>query len=111
MSAALPWSAALILMALTAGGYALATIGMKMTVSSHGPMPIAIIVLGLAGAALAEIVLLRHATLPLVYLGIIVTETILVLGYAAWFQDELTMSQLGGAFLVLTGFALVLSQG
>ena len=110
MSAALPWTAALILMTVTAGGYALATIGMKMAIVTQSPVPIAIIVLGLAGAAFAEIALLRHATLPLVYLGIVVTESALVLGYAAWAQNEVSLSQVLGAVMVLAGFALVLSH-
>ena len=111
MSLILALTAPLILMAVTAGGYALATIGMKMTVSVPGPVPVAIILIGLGGAALAEIALLRQATLPLVYFGIVVTETLLVLGYSAWIQNEVTLPQLCGAALVLMGFALVFSNG
>ncbi|MCR8825579.1 hypothetical protein [Pseudosulfitobacter koreensis] len=98
---------AAILMLVTAGGYALATIGMTLSFETRPAFGIAIIALGLAGAVLAEITLLRHASLPLVYLGIVVTETLLVLGYAGWSQSGISLAQLGGAVLVLAGFALV----
>jgi hypothetical protein len=111
MSAYLSWFPVLVLMGVTASGYALATIGMKMSSDSHSIPAIMIILLGLAGAALAEIVLLRQASLPLIYLGIIVTETVLVLGYAAWIDQGLSLHQLGGATLVVLGFALVSAHG
>tara|TARA_R110002124_G_scaffold90476_2_gene230636 strand:+ start:4191 stop:4526 length:336 start_codon:yes stop_codon:yes gene_type:complete len=100
----------LFLMTITASGYALATIGMKLSAHTPPALSFAIIGLGLAGAALAEITLLRHASLPLVYLGIVVTETVLVLAYASWAQSGISLSQLGGAALVLAGFALVCAE-
>ncbi|ASM72050.1 hypothetical protein SULPSESMR1_01229 [Pseudosulfitobacter pseudonitzschiae] len=107
MNASLALFPVIFLMTVTAGGYALATIGMKLASETPPALSILIITLGLAGAALAEITLLRHASLPLVYLGIVVTETLLVLAYASWAQSGISLAQAGGAALVLAGFALV----
>lgn len=107
MNTSLALFPALFLMTITASGYALATIGMKLSAQSPPALSFAIIGLGLAGAALAEITLLRHASLPLVYLGIVVTETLLVLAYASWAHNGISLTQIGGAVLVLAGFALV----
>ncbi len=110
MAPTISWLSILILMMLTACGYAVATVGMKMSAGMTNAATTAIIVLGLAGAAFAEIALLRNASLPTVYIGIILGETILVLGYAAWDQHTLSLQQLGGAALVIAGFALVSSH-
>ncbi len=107
MSASIAFLPVLILMLITAGGYALATIGMTLSFDVPPALSIAIIALGLAGAVLAEITLLRHASLPLVYLGVVVTETLLVLIYAGWSHSGISLAQAGGAALVLAGFALV----
>ncbi|MGJ5618935.1 5-aminolevulinate synthase [Sulfitobacter sp. MF3-043] len=100
-----------LLMAITAAGYAFATIGMQVYSHSDDKLPTLIIITGLSVAAIAEITLLRQASLPVVYLGIMVTETILVLGYAAWAHHGLILSQISGGTLVVAGFALVCSQG
>ncbi len=99
-----------LLMVLTAAGYAFATIGMQAVSASHNKLALTVIAVGLSVAAIAEITLLRQASLPLVYLGIMVTETILVLGYAAWSHQGLSLSQMGGGALVVVGFALVCNQ-
>ena len=74
-------------------------------------IPIFIIGVGLVIAAIAEITLLRHAGLPVVYLGIMVTETILVLTYAAWSHHGLSLAQMSGGILVVAGFAMVCNYG
>ena len=107
MNTSLALFPAMLLMTITASGYALATIGMQLSSRTPPALSFAIIGLGLAGAALAEITLLRHASLPLVYLGIVVTETLLVLAYASWAHNGISLTQIGGAVLVLAGFALV----
>ena len=99
------------LVLLTAGGYAFATIGMKLSAETHSTSGIAIIILGLTGAALAEIALLRQANLPLVYLGVILGETMMVLAYAAWIREGLGAQQIAGAALVVVGFGLVVYHG
>jgi small multidrug resistance pump len=110
MASALSWLVVFGLMGVTAGGYALATIGMKLSSAAGTMATAAIIVLGLAGAALAEIALLRNASLSVVYLGIVVTETALVLAYACWDRQGVSLAELAGAALVLAGFALVSAQ-
>ena len=111
MLSSLPPLLPITLVLLTASGYAFATIGMKLSADTHWLSGIAIIVLGLAGAALAEIALLRQANLSLVYLGIILGETFLVLGYAAWLHEGLSLGQVAGAALVVIGFGLVSYHG
>lgn len=95
------------LMLLTASGYAFATIGMKIASTGFTPVATAAITIGLAGAVLAEILLLRHADLAYIYLGVIVAESLLVLGYAAYVGGALNPGQMAGAAFVLVGFALV----
>ncbi len=111
MTYTLSFYSVIFLMTLTAAGYALATIGMKITSISHSAAGMAIIALSLGGAAFAEIALLRHASLPMVYLGIVCAETLLVLGYAAFADQGITLPQIGGGLLVLAGFALVCGEG
>lgn len=111
MSGSLPQTLIYGLMMLTAAGYAVATIGMKLSSVTHSWSAVTIIALGLAGAAFAEIILLRQASLPMVYLGIIVVETLIIMTYAAWTHEGISSAQIGGAALVLAGFAMVSSQG
>ncbi|MGB3246381.1 MAG: 5-aminolevulinate synthase [Sulfitobacter sp.] len=115
MTALLPFSLSylmpVVLVILTACGYATATVGMKLSADNHWYSGAIIIMLGLSGAALAEIALLRTANLSLVYLGIIIGETILVLGYAAWLHEGLSAHQIAGAALVVVGFGLVSFHG
>lgn len=110
MTQTLPQLMIVLLLMLTGGGYALATIGMKMASAMMSPSALAAIVIGLSAAVLAELVLLRNAELPVVYLAIVVFETLLVLGYAAIAGGALTPVQVLGAVLVLGGFGLVTLQ-
>lgn len=100
----------LTLMMLTAVGYALATVGMKQATYSAGPVAIILISSGLMAAVLAEVTLLRNGNLSLIYLGIIVAESALVLGYAMWIDQGLTLRQMGGAALVLSGIFVLSTQ-
>lgn len=95
------------LMTLTAIGYALATIGMKHATQSMGFLAIALITVGLLGAVLAEVALLRNGNLSLVYLGIIVAESALVLSYAMWIGHGLSLQQAAGAGLVICGIMVL----
>jgi len=98
---------AFFLVAGTATAYAVATIGMKL--ASVGPTPAAygFIMVGLIGAVLGEIILLRSASLTVIYIGIVVFESLLVLTYATYTSGHLNMPQLLGAALVIGGFAVV----
>ena len=96
------------LLTVTALGYALATVGMKHATQHMGWLAISMIALGLLGAVLAEVALLRSGNLSLVYIGIIVAESALVLSYAMWIGHGLSLQQGLGAGLVFCG-VLVLS--
>lgn len=95
------------LMTLTAIGYAVATLGMKLAADQFSTLALALMAAGLTGAAFAEVALLRQASLPVIYLGIIGFETLLVLCIAAAIGDVLSLQQLSGALLVLLGMVLV----
>ena len=107
MPLSLPMPGAFTLLVFTALGYALATIGMKMASAGGNALALILIAVGLLIAVLAEIGLLKGGDLPVVYLMIVVAETILVLGYAAFIGERMTLQQVTGAVLVLGGFALV----
>ena len=95
------------LIVISAIGYAVAAVGMKLASQSQSPLSIALVVAGFAVATLAEMVLLREGNLAMIYLVIIGLETLLVLAAAWYLGDHLSGSQiLGGAFL-LAGVALV----
>ncbi|MGB3405861.1 MAG: 5-aminolevulinate synthase [Jannaschia sp.] len=110
MSQTLPPAAIVVLLMLTGGGYALATVGLKLASGAVTVVSVALILTGLAAAVLSEVALLRVADLPVVYLAIVVFETLLVLGYAATVGGALTPMQVVGAVFVLGGFGLVTMQ-
>ncbi|MBY6004748.1 5-aminolevulinate synthase [Salipiger bermudensis] len=91
----------------TAAGYAIATIGMKLSAQGHLPAGLSLAIAGFLGAFLAEILLMRRAELSVVYLAIIAAETLLVLGYASWIGEGLSLRQTLGAAMVLAGLAVV----
>ena len=95
------------LLVLAAGGYAVATVGMKLASGTITLMALGLIAVGLAGAALAEVMLLRNAALPVIYIAVVTVESLLVLVYALAIGERLSLSQLSGAVLVLSGFAIV----
>jgi len=95
------------LLSMTALGYALATVAMKNYAIQPGGLAVAAIAGGLVIAVLAEIILLRQGNMSLVYLGIIVAETTLVLCYASFIGNGLSLPQLGGAVLILAGVGLL----
>ena len=97
----------LVLIVLSAGGYALATVGMKLALTASLPLAVLVIVTGFALAGVGEIVLLRQAPLSVVYLTIMGVETLLVLGYAAMIGEGLDLRGILGGGLVLAGLALV----
>jgi hypothetical protein len=51
--------------------------------------------------------LLRHASLTMIYIGIFVFESLLVLAYASHVTGAVNIAQGAGALMVLGGFALV----
>jgi len=103
----LTFAAAALLIALTAMGYAVATAGMKLSTDGTSIMALTLMAGGLTIAVIAEIALLRHVDMAMVYLAIIALETILILGLALLLGDGLTLGQVLGAGLVVTGLSLV----
>lgn len=97
----------LALILVSAVGYALATLGMKLASTSLTVMAVLVICIGFLAAALAEISLLRHANLGVIYITIVGVETLLVLGIATVIGEGLDLRRLMGATFVVAGLALV----
>ena len=97
----------LLLVVVSALGYAIATIGMKLASTNVTGVAVAVIVAGFVAATLAEIVLLRKADLGVIYITIIGAETLMVLAFAALIGEGPDLRTLGGAGLVLAGIALI----
>lgn len=97
----------LVLVVISAFGYAIATIGMKLASTSVTAVALGVIVTGFVAAALAEIVLLRKADLGVIYITIIGVETLMVLAFAALIGEGPDLRTLGGAGLVIAGIALI----
>jgi drug/metabolite transporter (DMT)-like permease len=92
---------------IAAMGYALATVAMKVS-SVTLSLPIVLgLVLVLAAAVVAEITLLRQMHLGLAYIAIIATETLIVLGFAIFIGEGLSLKQLFGGAFVFLGIAMV----
>jgi hypothetical protein len=96
-----------MIMAIAASGYALATVGMKMASGGVTPLAISILTVGLLAAVLTETFLMRYIELEIIYIGIVVLETILVLAYASYIGGALSLTQMAGAMMALAGFAMV----
>jgi drug/metabolite transporter (DMT)-like permease len=92
---------------VAAGGYALATILMKLMAEATSPLLIAGVAAILAVTVTAEVLLLRQVDLGLAYIAVIATETILVLGFAFVIGEPLTAREMAGGALVITGAAMV----
>jgi small multidrug resistance pump len=97
----------LVLVIVAALGYSVATIGMKMGAHALTGAALAVLAVGFLAAAVSEIVLLKSADLGIVYIAIIGVETLVVLSYAWWIGEGLSLRQLGGAGMVLAGLAVV----
>ena len=96
-----------LLIVIAALGYALATYLMKLAAQSNNYAFMGMIAFALLFAVVAEILLLRRMELGIAYIGIIATETLLVL-IATWFVGEgLSNRELLGAVLVVAGSLLV----
>ncbi|MCR8546316.1 5-aminolevulinate synthase [Salipiger sp. P9] len=91
----------------TAIGYALATVGMKLVSQGHTNPGILLAGLGFLAAFVAKILLMRRADLSVVYIAIIAAETLLVMLYASWIGEGLSLRQTLGALMVLAGLAVV----
>lgn len=102
---------AVTLLVLTAAGYAIATIGMKLASGGITALALGIIVFGLLLAVVMEVILLRNGNMSLVYLGIVVAETALVLAYAHSVGHGLNLPQMAGAGMVLGGVLLLGAHG
>lgn len=98
---------AILLIGLAAFGYAVATIGLKMGATTLCLSALGLIALGFGAAILSEVEILRHVDLGIVYISIIGLETLIVLSYAWYIGEALSLRQLGGATMVLAGLVVV----
>ncbi len=95
------------LVAASALGYAIATIGMKLASSTVSIVALGIIALGLLAATVAEVSLLRRVDLGVIYITIIGVESLVVLGFAALIGEGLDLRRMAGSVLVIAGLVLV----
>lgn len=98
------------LIVVSALGYSVATIGMKVATTGVSMIALGLILAGFMAATLAEIVLLRNADLGVIYIMIIGVETLVVLSFAAFIGEGLSLRGMLGASFVLGGIALVSSH-
>ncbi len=96
-----------LLVAASAGGYAIATIGMKSSSDGHLTIGLTLGVIGFVLAFGAEVVMLRRYDLSLVYVAVIAAESLLVLAWAYWIGEGLSARQYLGAVMVVAGLAAV----
>lgn len=96
-----------LLLLLAAVGYAVATVGMKLSAHQIGPLGIALLITGFLAATLAEVTLMRGLSLGALYLLIISVESLLVLAYAFLIGEGLTGANIAGGALVLAGVAVL----
>lgn len=100
-----PANIALIMLA--AVGYSTATIGMKMGSSALTGIAMLVMIIGLAAAIFGEMAVLRSANLGPIYIAIIGVETLIVLAYAWYIGEAMSLRQISGASLVVFGLFLV----
>lgn len=91
----------------TAAGYALATVGMKSASSGHMTLGLAIAIIGFGLACIAEIILMKRIDVSIIYIAVVAAETVLVLTYAHWIGETLSLRQFVGAGMVLAGLMAV----
>ncbi|SDI08957.1 5-aminolevulinate synthase [Alloyangia pacifica] len=94
---------ALLLTLVTALGYAVATVGMKLASSGAVTFGVFLATIGFTVAFLSEILLMQRFDLSYLYIVIIVAESALVLLYAVCIGEGLSPRQLLGAAMVLLG--------
>jgi small multidrug resistance pump len=100
-----PANIALILTA--ALGYSAATIGMKMGSSALTGLAILVMTLGFVAAIFGELTVLRSANLGPIYIAIIGVESLIVMLYAWYIGEAMSLRQISGASLVIFGLVLV----
>ncbi|MGB5560193.1 MAG: 5-aminolevulinate synthase [Paracoccaceae bacterium] len=88
-------------------GYAVATYLMKMAANSGNYAFLGMIAFALLISVVAEILVLQRMHLGAAYIGIIATETLLVLGLAWIVGEGLSGKEYLGAVLVIAGSLLV----
>lgn len=97
----------IVLIALCAIAYAVATLAMKTAAQSPHLALVVAIFLCLTIAVLAEIILMRNLAMDVTYIAILAAETLLVLTFSYVTGEVPTVKQVMGAVLVLGGAALV----
>jgi drug/metabolite transporter (DMT)-like permease len=98
----------LFLVLLCGAAYAVATWAMKTASQTPATPVLAAIVICLTAAAIAEVLLLRHHNVGVIFIAVIVVETALVLTVAFALGEGLTLRQGMGAALVVFG-AIILN--
>lgn len=106
-SLALLQPATIALILIAAVGYSTATIGMKMGSSALTGAAMLVMIVGLAAAIFGEMAVLRNANLGPTYIAIIGVESLIVLTYAWYIGEAMTLRQISGASLVMFGLILV----
>ena len=97
-----------IMLILIAGiGYSTATIGMKMGSSALTALAILVMAIGFSGAIFGDIALLRVTDLGPVYIAIIGIESLIVMLYAWYIGEVMSLRQISGASMVIFGLMLV----
>ena len=91
------------LVIVTASGYVLATVGMKLIATAGTAPGFYALAAGIVVIILAEVALLRQTDLALAYIGVMAAETLLVLLYAMAIGEMFTLRQGAGAAMVLVG--------
>lgn len=97
----------IILILVAAIGYSAATIGMKMGSSALTGLAVLVMAIGLAAAIFGEMAVLRGTNLGPVYIAIIGVESLIVMIYAWYIGEAMTLRQISGAGLVVFGLMLV----
>lgn len=96
-----------VLILLCGAGYALATVWMKTAAASPAWPVLVAIAVCLSASVVAEVLLLRQHSIGVIYLAIIVTESLLVLFAAFLIGDGLSLRQVFGAVVILIGAGIV----
>lgn len=96
-----------ILILVAALGYSTATIGMKMGSSALTGTAVFVMAIGLAAAVFGEMAVLRGTNLGPTYIAIIGVESLIVLLYAWFIGEAMSVRQVSGAGLVLVGLLMV----
>ncbi|PIB26744.1 hypothetical protein BFP76_10835 [Amylibacter kogurei] len=95
------------LIALSALGYALATLAMKHMADTPSIWPLIFIIGFFALAILFEVIVLRQENLAFTYVAILALEAMLVVVISVFIGETLSMREITGGVIVLIGAAIL----